>query len=530
MPTPSKASLVFALLLVLLLAGILVLFAGLPAWAGLPLSLGAGLGLVALGLRAEGRLRRLESSIEAAAAGRKAIERNAADLLALFREGRLQQTEQAEGLLGNIGRAAEISGLIRQVGGRVDSFDGDFHGVGEALRDLGALVERLGAHATRLASAAEQSAAASEEMAASIEHMSGEAGRRLETVSGLRGLSLQGREEMRRNVEAIEGVVSAVGSLQGLLAGIDDIASRTSLLAMNAAIQAAHAGAAGRGFAVVAQEVRKLAISSADTARSIGEGLRSLASSIELARQGSESSFRIFADLEGGVVGAADSFLEIRRGSAELATSGREIREAVGSLKTVSLGLRDAMGDAAATMRSLEERFSHLSAESALIDEELGRAGESGSEINLHSLSTAQLEIAALKLSDRMLGLTDEAERESFLGLILKLQHLAWIARVRAAIDGKVAVESRVARDHGACDLGRWLSEGGRESIGDPELRRRLEAEHEAMHELAGSLIDRAAGADPVEGEALMLQLRRKSEAIVRLVDRIFAGGPRKAA
>jgi methyl-accepting chemotaxis protein len=75
--------------------------------------------------------------------------------------------------------------------------------------------------------------------------------------------------EMHTSFERIEGLASEVRALTPLIKVITSIAQQTSLLALNAEIEAARAGSAGRGFGVVAIEVRKLSVSSTNAAAEI---------------------------------------------------------------------------------------------------------------------------------------------------------------------------------------------------------------------------------------------------------------------
>lgn len=101
------------------------------------------------------------------------------------------------------------------------------------------------------------------------------------------------REEAEM-LEQVRTLASQTEELNGMAAGVGQIAEQINLLALNAAIEAARAGEQGRGFAVVADEVRKLASQSAETGQNIRNKVDAIGNSMNLtlttAEQYSESS------------------------------------------------------------------------------------------------------------------------------------------------------------------------------------------------------------------------------------------------
>jgi len=105
-----------------------------------------------------------------------------------------------------------------------------------------------------------------------------------------RGSADKGVESMNRMSSAINQIKSSSAATAKIVKTIDEIAFQTNLLALNAAVEAARAGDAGRGFAVVAEEVRNLAMRSAEAAKNT-------ANLIEEAVKNSENGVAINAEV-----------------------------------------------------------------------------------------------------------------------------------------------------------------------------------------------------------------------------------------
>jgi CheY-like chemotaxis protein len=121
---------------------------------------------------------------------------------------------------------------------------------------------------------------------------------------------------------------------------MDNIASQTNLLSMNAAIEAAHAGEAGRGFAVVAAEIRKLAESSGQQSKTTTTMLKKIKASIDSITRSSDEVIERFGAIDTGVKTVSGHELNIRNAMEEQEAGGRQILDAIGRLKEITVSVQ----------------------------------------------------------------------------------------------------------------------------------------------------------------------------------------------
>jgi methyl-accepting chemotaxis protein len=117
---------------------------------------------------------------------------------------------------------------------------------------------------------------------------------------------------------------------------MQNIASQTNLLSMNAAIEAAHAGDAGRGFAVVADEIRKLAENSSKQSKIISSVLKKIKDSIDGITKSTNIVLDKFKAIDDRVRVVSDQESNIRNAMEEQGTGSQQILEAVSSLNELT--------------------------------------------------------------------------------------------------------------------------------------------------------------------------------------------------
>lgn len=142
-------------------------------------------------------------------------------------------------------------------------------------------IESLAGHVNEQSSVVAESSIAIQQMISNITSISDSLGKASESFHGLQKASSDGKNEISAVQKLVNDVSDQSTHLLDTNKLIDSIASQTNLLAMNAAIEAAHAGSAGQGFSVVANEIRKLAEDASRQSRAIAEELKSIVANIE---------------------------------------------------------------------------------------------------------------------------------------------------------------------------------------------------------------------------------------------------------
>jgi len=205
-----------------------------------------------------------------------------------------------------------------------------------AQKRLNVMMDKLNGQLSSQSSAITESSAAIEEMIANTHSVSNTLSKNAQSVQDLQEAAAVGHSGLNEVATDIKEIARESESLLEINSVMQNIASQTNLLSMNAAIEAAHAGESGRGFAVVADEIRKLAESSSRQSKTIGAVLKKIKGSIDKITKSTDNVMTRFEAIDGGVKIVADQENEIMNAMAEQSAGSTQIIQAITQVNNIT--------------------------------------------------------------------------------------------------------------------------------------------------------------------------------------------------
>jgi len=213
----------------------------------------------------------------------------------------------------------------------------------EGSAQVASAAGQVSAASQSLAEGATEQAAGLEETSSSLEEMSSMTKQNAENAQQAASLAGEAKRAASNGNDAMGKMTSAITEIQKssnetakIIKVIDEIAFQTNLLALNAAVEAARAGEAGKGFAVVAEEVRNLAMRSAEAAKNtsamIEESVKNAKSGVDITTEVS----KVLGEIVGAASKTADLIGEIAASSQEQAKGIDQVNVAVSQMDKVT--------------------------------------------------------------------------------------------------------------------------------------------------------------------------------------------------
>jgi methyl-accepting chemotaxis protein len=245
-------------------------------------------------------------------------------------------TELAGNMTASAAAVNEITANIQSIKGRVINQSASVTETNATMEQITVNIDKLNSHVEHQSASVAQSSSAIEQMLANIQSVTATLVKNSGNVKELIEAADVGRTGLQEVAADIQAIARESEGLLEINAVMENIASQTNLLSMNAAIEAAHAGEAGKGFAVVADEIRKLAESSSEQSKTISTVLKKIKGSIDKITASTDNVLNKFEAIDSGVKTVSDQEANIRNAMEEQGAGSKQILDAIGQLNEIT--------------------------------------------------------------------------------------------------------------------------------------------------------------------------------------------------
>ena len=358
--------------------------------------------------------------------------------------------------------------------------------------------------------------------------------------------TLTGMESIRTKVGASAEKVQEMGQrsseIGAIVETIEDIASQTNLLALNAAIEAARAGEHGKGFAVVADEVRKLAERSSQATKEIGaliagiqttvsEAVRAMdegSQEVVLGVSRANESGKALAEILKAAQAVNNQAALASQAVAKMSESSGELVTSVDSVSAIveenTAATEEMSANSTEVTQAIESIASVSEENSAAIEEVSASTEEMTAQVEEVTASAQSLAMMAQVLQEivkrfRLTHLTREETLDEI--EIFKTAHLNWLKKAETMQNGGEKLDPAQLPSEKQCSLGRWYYGVGKTEYGSLKEFQNVEEYHIKCHALLKEFVKSYYEGGPTQSLPILQKLNESSRNVINVLDNL---------